>query len=808
EERSLLRRWIEAGARYEPHWAYVTPRRPKVPSVRDDGWCRNDIDRFVLATLERDGLAPAGEADSETLLRRLLLDMTGLPPTPAELDALLEDDRPDAYERWVDRILQEEPYRSRFAEHWTASWLDAARYGDTSGIHMDNGRQIWLWRDWVLAALRDNMPYDQFLTEQLSGDLLPDATVSQKIATGFNRNHVTTDEGGAISEEYLVEYAVDRVNTTSSVFLGLTMGCARCHDHKYDPVVQEEFYSFLSFFNSIDEPGLYSQTADPNRAYEPFLEAPTPEQDQSVQELTDRIEALEDEMERVPPEEAEERHAYVHELADRAGVRWTMPEVLAASSSDAKVSLDPQPDGSIQASGPMPAQEDYVVRLQTREQDLRLVLLEALPTPGAGPGAGRATHGNAVISRLTVEARAADTADRWQAVPMRWAWSDHTQTNRDFEATNLLRDDQTLGWAADGNDLAGQRLLCLLAEEAFGFEGGTEVRVKLEFRSPYPNHSLGRIRFRLGAITDAGKAMLPAALGRWYVAGHFPTKKREEAFTDDQGPETLSTIGSQPSGDDERAFRFDAGLADERVVRLPGGVGSNYLGRVVFSPDDRDMTLSLGSDDGFRLFVNDVEVAQEQVDRGVAPDQSTATIPLRAGLNSLVLRIVNTGGPSGYYFRVVRGEDVLSPGLVAALMPRDALGDEQSDRLAAVYRRMVSPSYRQAEEELAATKQSLTELRQSIPRTMVMRELDEPRETFVLIRGQYDHPDTTRPVTSGVPAVLGRLPDDAPRNRLGLARWMTAPENPLVARVAVNRMWQTIFGTGLVRTSEDFGLQG
>ena len=809
QEQSVIRQWIEGGAQYEDHWSYIPPQRPEPPAVVDGAWCRTDIDRFILSRLERAGLTPSPQADRATLIRRVFMDLTGLPPTPLEVDDFLTEDEPDAYERWVDRLLTTEPYRSRLAEHWASPWLDASRYGDTSGLHMDNGRQMWLWRDWVLSALRDNMPYDQFVIEQLAGDLLPDATVSQKIASGFNRNHVTTDEGGAISEEYLVEYAVDRVNTTSAVFLGLTMRCARCHNHKYDPVTQVDFYRFMSFFNSIEEPGLYSQTQDPNRAYEPFLEVPTSAQQESMAAMTERIDQLKLQMEQVSPTDAEERAAYIRDTVERTGARWSIPEVVSASSSDSRVSLDLQEDGSIQASGPMPGQEDYVIELRTSQQDMRLVLLEALATPGAGPGAGRASHGNAVISRLTLQAKPAESEQPWQVIPMRWAWSDHSQTNRDFDATNLLRESETLGWAVDGNESAGERLLCLLAEEPFGFDGVTKLRLKIEFRSPYPSHSLGRIRVRLGAVSDVGLAALPPAMGRWYVAGHFHSKERAKAFDEVHGPEALTSIDvAQKFGDDSKTFRFDGKLADERVVALPGGVGSNYLGRVIFSPDARELNLSLGSDDGFRLFVNGTEVAKEKVDRGVAPDQSTATIPLQAGPNSLILKIVNTGGPSGYYFRAVTPDQALTHGLVAAIMPADALRERQAQRLAAVWRRKASPSYRQAEDDLATTEAELTDLKRSIPRTMVMKDRAEPRETFVLTRGEYDKPDKTQPVTPGIPAVLGALPDDAPLNRLGLAQWMAAPDNPLVARVAVNRMWQTVFDSGLVRTSDDFGLQG
>ncbi|MHC5005263.1 MAG: DUF1553 domain-containing protein, partial [Planctomycetota bacterium] len=379
----------------------------------------------------------------------------------------------------------------------------------------------------------------------------------------------------------------------------------------------------------------------------------------------------------------------------------------------------------------------------------------------------------------------------------------------DFEATNLLRADDTLGWAADGNELAGQRLLCLLADEEFGFTQGTDLRVTLEFRSDYPSHSLGRVRLRLGAISSTGLAMLPAALGRWYVAGHFKSESRDEAFDEEHGPESQTALSTSAEfGPDGSSFRFDGTLADDRVVPLSGGVGSSYLGRVIFSPDARDLEVSLGSDDGFRLFVNGVEVAKEQVSRGVAPDQSRATVPLEPGMNSLILKIVNTGGPSGYYFRAVREEQVLSPDLVSALVPPDILGAVQARRLEAVYRRLVSPAYRRAEQELADVRAAETELKRAVPRTMVMKDLATPRETYVLIRGQYDHPDETRPVTPGVPAVLGGRAEIDPPDRLGLAEWMTAPGNPLVARVGVNRLWQTVFGAGLVRTSEDFGLQG
>src|SRR5215472_15187418 len=230
---ATIRQWIEQGAHWERHWAFVAPVSPTVPEVRNPQWARNPIDRFVLARLEREGLKPAAEADRATLLRRLSFDITGLPPTTAEIDAFLADPSPKAYEKQVDRLLASPQYGERMA----MQWLDLARYADTHGYHIDSQRDMWRWRDWVIDAFNRNMPFDRFGMEQLAGDLLPNAGVRQKLASGFNRNHMINYEGAAIPEEYQVEYVADRVDTTSNVFMGLTMGCARCHDHKYDPIL-------------------------------------------------------------------------------------------------------------------------------------------------------------------------------------------------------------------------------------------------------------------------------------------------------------------------------------------------------------------------------------------------------------------------------------------------------------------------------------------------------------------------------------------------------------------------------------------
>ncbi|HMJ60552.1 MAG TPA: DUF1549 domain-containing protein, partial [Bryobacteraceae bacterium] len=262
----ILKNWIDSGAKWETHWAYAPPVRSELPKVKHEAWSRTPIDRFVLAKLENENLNPAPEADKAILLRRVTFDLTGLPPSPSELRAFLADRSPTAYEKVVDRLLTSPHYGERMA----VPWLDLARYSDTHGYHIDSGREMWPWRNWIIQAFNDNMPYDRFTVEQIAGDMLPHASQSQLIATGFNRNHMVNFEGGAIPEEYQNEYIVDRIEATSTTWLGSTLGCARCHDHKYDPLTQKDFYSFGAFFNGIPEKGLDGQKG--NAA--PFLQLP------------------------------------------------------------------------------------------------------------------------------------------------------------------------------------------------------------------------------------------------------------------------------------------------------------------------------------------------------------------------------------------------------------------------------------------------------------------------------------------------------------------------------------------------------
>ena len=289
DQKKLLDRWIKEGALYTPHWAFVPPVRPQPPEPKHAGWAKNDIDRFVLAKLEQVGVKPSPEADRATLIRRLHADLVGLPPTPEEVDAFVADPDPQAYEKLVDRLLASPHYGERMA----LSWLDAARYADSNGFQQDGDTWQWIWRDWVVKALNADMPFDRFSTEQLAGDLLPDATTDQKVATGFNRNHLLNGEGGAIAEEQRFNNLFDRVDTTSTTWLGLTMACAQCHDHKYDPMTQTDYYALLDAFNHVPESGAPTRFSSRIRVAPPVIELPTEENKTRLAELDAAMKSLE-----------------------------------------------------------------------------------------------------------------------------------------------------------------------------------------------------------------------------------------------------------------------------------------------------------------------------------------------------------------------------------------------------------------------------------------------------------------------------------------------------------------------------------
>ncbi|HEY1065718.1 MAG TPA: DUF1549 domain-containing protein, partial [Pirellulales bacterium] len=386
-----LRAWIAGGAEYATHWSFTAPERAAPPVIEAADphahWVRNEIDRFILQRLTAAGLSPAAEADRYALIRRLSLDLRGLPPSPAEIQAFVADESPDAYEKLVDRFLADPAYGERFAR----LWLDLARYADSAGYGSDPLRTIWRYRDWVVESFNRNQPYDQFTIEQLAGDLLPNATVEQKVATAFHRNTMTNTEGGTDDEEFRVVAIKDRVDVTAQVWMGLTLGCAKCHSHKYDPLSQKEYYSFYAIFN---------QTADADRGDEsPVLEAPRPETLEEYQRLEGLIAAAKQRLETTTPELEAAQAQWEADL--RVQPTWTTLQPVDVSA-DNGVSLKPLEDGSVLAEGENPANSTYRLIATTGIPNITAIRLETLPDPSLPRGgAGRAADGNFVLSRFS-----------------------------------------------------------------------------------------------------------------------------------------------------------------------------------------------------------------------------------------------------------------------------------------------------------------------------------------------------------------------------------------------------------------------
>jgi hypothetical protein len=407
EEIAKLREWIDAGAPWpdelsakdvslSKHWAYAKPVRPALPAVKSSGWARSPIDRFVLARLEKEGLAPSPEARREILARRVSLDLTGLPPSPQELDSFLSDTRPDAYERLVDRLLASPHY----GERWARPWLDLARYADTNGFEKDNRRSIWKYRDWVIEAFNRDLPFDRFTIEQIAGDLLPERATAQLIATGFHRNTMWNEEGGVDKEETHWENLVDRVNTTATVWLGSTLACSQCHNHKYDPFTQKEYYQLLAFFNNSDMAVAPHGTT--TKYVEPVLDLPTPEQASRREELRAAISQLEKLLKTHTPE-LEAAQAKWEQQVRAAPADWTTLDAVRLESSGG-TTLAKQPGGSVLASGTNPASDIYVIEAKLPAGGLTALRLEALPhasLPRGGPG--RDAYGNFFLSQFQAE---------------------------------------------------------------------------------------------------------------------------------------------------------------------------------------------------------------------------------------------------------------------------------------------------------------------------------------------------------------------------------------------------------------------
>ncbi len=879
EQIEVVTQWIREGAKWEGHWAFTVPVRPTLPDVKNPDWVRNPIDAFILSRLEKEKLSPASEADKRTLIRRLSFDLTGLPPTREEIHKFLEDDSPDAYEKMIDAFMTKPEY----GEHLGRFWLDVARYGDTHGLHLDNYREMWPYRDWVIEAFNKNMPFDQFTIEQLAGDLLPEPTLEQQIATGFNRCHVTTSEGGSIDEEYYVQYAIDRADTTSTVWMGLTVGCAQCHDHKYDPITQKEFYQLYAFFNNITEKAMDGNRKDSP----PVVKLPTPEQEAELAAFDEQIADF-DAQTKAPILEIDATQiAWENRMP-----RWTTVKP-ASLYSKGGATLEILEDYSVLASGTNPEQEVYEVIAELPPGKWSAVRLEGIThesLPKAG--VGRSDNSNVVLTdfavfiapfaadsdaspaedvahidteietqaesetavdtdveveagstpatntntELEVEDAPADEVnaedetaetnpdDPWTRVPIVQAWADHEQAlGEDGLAgivANAIDDKPETGWALDRRSENRQAIFLVAAP--FGMEGG-QLKIRLKHEYDLRQKSLGRFRL---ALTDAptiypiGSKM---TLGDWHSAGPFTAEHGNLAFYQVYEPETKNVNTNDTFEVNGKTIKWEKQThwVDGQVHNdIVGENSATYLFRNIASVTQQKAQLSIGSNDALKVWVNGAELLSKNVQRDAGADQEQFQVQLKPGNNTLLLKVVNYSGLSGFYFRI-ETEAPMTPADVVEIagMPRGERETEQQAKIRDYYRqnlrldKTLNENSQRAFADLKALFADLAEVQQKrntldaeLTTTLVMEEREEPRGAYVLARGEYQN--RREQVYPQTPAVLPEMPEDVMLNRLGFAQWLLSPEHPLTARVAINRFWQDVFGVGIVETAEDFGTQG
>jgi Protein of unknown function (DUF1553)/Protein of unknown function (DUF1549)/Planctomycete cytochrome C len=822
-QKHLLRRWVAEGAVYTAHWAFVAPRQAPLPRVRQTDWPRNAIDFFVLARLEAAGLRPSPPADRYTLVRRVYLDLIGLPPTPAEADAFVHDPAPDAYERLVDRLLASPAY----GERWARRWLDLARYADTNGYEKDRVRSMWLWRDWVIAALNADLPFDRFTVEQLAGDLLPGATLAQRIATGFHRNTMLNEEGGIDPLEFRFHAVTDRVGTTGTVWLGLTLGCAQCHTHKYDPIPQREYYQVLAFLNNADEPE---------------IEVPQPDLAARRAELEREIAArVADLPNRFPP---------------AGGFVWHTPRparVTTASDAVATV-LD---DGSVRLSGPNPERDTYTVRFDANLPDVAAVRLEALTDPSLpSTGPGRTPHGNFVLSEITVTAAPRSAVEKAESVKLVRAEADAAQDG--FPAAHAIDGDPKTGWAVHVAGLWNvNRAATFHLERPLGFPGGTRWTIRLDQRHG-TQHTLGRFRLRLGQRQPADRPLevrrrenLERPFNDWLrqegeQAVRWTVLRPAEAKSNLPLLTVLDDGSVLASGDMSKrdvydlVFRGDGrGVTAVRLEVLPDpSLPKHGPGRVWYEGPPGDFFLSELTLAADGRPVRLVRASQSYADGGNGAAKTIDGDPhtgwsIKGGQGRAHAAVFNLAEPLGdaqelglrllferYYaaglgrFRVSVTRDAKPQAAVEARgLPADVeelLLIPAGQRTAAQRDRLLR-HYLSGAPELAAERAAIQKLRDQLPAyptTLVLSERppNNPRPTFLHRRGEFLQP--TERVEPDALSFLPPLPPGAPRNRLTFARWLVDPGNPLVGRVTMNRQWAAFFGRGIVRTTEDFGFQG
>jgi hypothetical protein len=685
KEKAILIKWIEDGAEYKKHWAFIPPEQPDLPKVKQSSWVKNPIDHFVLKKLEEESLQPAPEADKETLLRRLSLDLTGLPPSIQEMDAFLADQSQNAYEKQVERLLGSVHYGEKMAMHW----MDISRFADTHGYTVDRYRDASPYRDWVIRAYTENLPYDQFVTHQLAGDLLPNPSKDQLIATAFNRIHPQNMEGGIVEEEFRVEYVVDRTSTMGQAFMALTLGCARCHDHKYDPISQKNFFELSSFFNQVDEAGQISwDDATPA----PTMLLTDPEKDKLLAYLLSQKEAEEAGLVQVANQEEAAFQAWLTSATYQKEALREFPLSRVAffhfDQKSIQNSLKPSQKGTMESS-------------EVKNQ---------VPT-------------------------------------------------------------YTKGKRSEGVQLNGDSWLDL---------GGTGVFSKSE---PFSVSIWVNIPKSLtnGVIFHKGSG---AVLYNW------------------------------------RGYHLS--LKNNRLELLMAHTAPfNAITKFTTQDIPRDQWVNLimtydgsAKAKGLNVFLNGTEMATETVQdnlykdilfRGGQPGLQIGAVWRGKGLKDALVDEVSVYNLNLSPLEVLQ---VANPAKYKATLtkPAEQFSSSEKKALKALYLNAHSKPYRDRLIQVVARRKAHADSVEKIPEMMIMQDRAERRPTYILTRGEYNlHGEQVFPNT---PDSILSMKADLPKNRLGLAKWLIDPKNPLTARVAVNRYWQNYFGKGLVATSEDFGNQG
>ncbi|MEM7009953.1 MAG: DUF1549 domain-containing protein [Verrucomicrobiota bacterium] len=490
-EKDLLKRWINEGAEYEAHWSLIPSKRGDLPETKQADWARNAIDHFILARLESEGLKPSPEASREALIRRVTLDLTGLPPTPAEVDAFLADNSPNAWEKVVDRLLDSD----RYGERMTLDWLDAARYADTNGYQKDTERQMWIWRDWVINAFNENKPFDEFTVEQVAGDMLPNATLDQRIASGFNRNHRINGEGGVIPEEYRVEYVVDRLETTGTIWLGMTIGCARCHTHKFDPITHKDFFQMFAYFNNVPENGRDGNKGNAT----PMIDVPIPNMQPKVAAAEQKVQDLRQALNLNSPEFLEDLERWraktaAQLAAGELGANWSLANVTEASTNS-KVALDRLEDGSFLATGPNPPNPTYTLKIAPGEGVVTAIRLETLTHPNmTKKGLSRSVNGNFVLTEVEILVHRPDMNEPQQ---LQIASAEAAYSQNNYPIANAIDGNKNSGWAVLGRSKIEDTPAMFVLAEALETDSDTTLIVRLKHDARFEQHAIGRLRLSL-----------------------------------------------------------------------------------------------------------------------------------------------------------------------------------------------------------------------------------------------------------------------------------------------------------------------